>query len=97
MKSFVVMDDPFALSAADAIQYMLRGDPTSANPTQTPLFRHPHTKLEISYDVAARCFKDALSKAGYPELVTVLHCIRKCGATAYCEASEEEEAEYTGL
>lgn len=97
VKSFIIMDDPFALSAADAIQNMLRGDPSSSNPKHVPLFRHPLTKLEISYDLAAKGFKKALTTAGYPELATGLHCIRKGGATAYCEAAGEEVAGYMGL
>lgn len=96
-KSFILMDDPFALSVGDAINNMLRWDPESSDATQIPLFRHPSTRLDITYDFAAQRFKTALTKAGYPELATGLHCIRKGGATAYCETAGEEVAGYMGL
>lgn len=97
VKSFVVMEDPSALSAGDAINAMLQGDPTANDPTSTPLFRHPITKAEIPYEVASQRFKESLTRAGYPELATGLHCIRKGGATAYCEAAGEEVVGYMGL
>lgn len=97
IKSFVIMEDPFALSAGDAIRDMLRGDPALGDQSQTPLFRHPTIKMEIPYDLAVRRFKHALTQAGYPELATGLHCIRKVGATAYCEAPGEEVAGYMEL
>lgn len=97
IKSFVTMDDPYALSAADAIRNMVRGDPSLSDPKHTPLFRHPHTNLEISYNLAENSFKTALTKAGYPELATGLNCIRKDGTTAYCKAAGEEVAGYMGL
>lgn len=43
VKSFGVMENPMALSAGDAINAMLRGDPAQNNPKHTPLFRQPGT------------------------------------------------------
>lgn len=97
VKSFVIMENTFALSAGYAINNMLRGDPTMYEQAQTPLFRDPETKREITYDLAARRFKLALTECGYPELATGLHCISKGGATAYCETAGEEVAGYMGL
>lgn len=97
VKSFVVLEDPLVLSAGDAIHSMLRHDPVAGDQTNVPLFRDPHTGREITYERAASRFKEALSSAGYPELATGLHCLRKGGATAYCETAGEEIAGYMGL
>lgn len=43
VKSFIILEDPEALSAGDTVRKMLRGDPTSESRTLTPLFRNPQT------------------------------------------------------
>lgn len=73
---------------AAAIQEMLRHNPKTGRPYDTPLFRDTETGLEITYAKGPALFKRALTQAGFPEMATGLHNLRAGGSTAYANADE---------
>lgn len=88
VRTFVLDEDPHALSAAAAIKMMLANDPTDGDKEHVPLLRDTDTGGELAYAKAATLFKRKLTEAGYPELATGLHSLRTGGATAYANDDE---------
>lgn len=83
VKSFIIDDDPLALSAGHAIVEMLRGDDLAPGSLEDlPLLRNHITGREVSYQDSSAELKRLLVLAGYPELASGLHCLRIGGATA---------------
>jgi hypothetical protein len=81
---FLVDPSPAALSGGRYLAQMLLHDPLRPGETagHSPLFRKPGTNDEIDYDSVKTAFKHHLRLAGYPELATGLHSLRKEGGTA---------------
>lgn len=70
---------------------MLRKDPHSGDGRKVPLFRDPRTGVELDLGYAAREFKRLVTSAGFPELATGLHGLRKGGSTALANSAEGGE------
>lgn len=88
VRTFVLDDEPHALSAAAAIRRMLEHDPSVGPVEHIPLFRDLETVKKITYSKAATLFKLKLTEAGFEEVATGLHSLRSGGATAYANADE---------
>ena len=59
---------PGSLSAAVALNEMLKGDMVEGDLHFIPLFRDPTTGTELTYDTASRHLRRLLEEAGYPDL-----------------------------
>lgn len=90
-RTFVVDKHPRAISAAQAVMEILKGDPHRGDARNVPLFRDPRTKQELSVDYAARKFNRLLTSAGLSDLATGLLCLRKGGLTALANSAQGGE------
>lgn len=80
MKSFVVSEDPYALSAGNEIKLMLENDDVIGQPSSVPLFRDPEPARKYHTNSllipSARYCNAQDTSSGY-------HSLKTGGATSY--------------
>ena len=85
-KSFMIDENPGAISAGKALKDMISGDDHRGDPAQTPLFRDPRTGRELTYELSRKWLSIMAERAGFKDIGQHTHSLRIGGATAYANS-----------